>query len=49
MKTEDEGTVDLGASQNVELLDLGDAMEETKQAHPLWLIPDSCCTMGNWF
>lgn len=36
-------------SMNLELIDLGDAAEETRQFHPAQVVIDSCCTWGNWF
>lgn len=33
----------------LEMIDLGDAVEETKQFHPAQVVIDSCCTWGNWF
>ena len=30
--------------EGVEVIDFGDAMEETKQPHPIQVAMDSCCT-----
>lgn len=32
----------------LEMIDMGDAMLETKQPHIMMMIPDSCCTWGYW-
>lgn len=39
-KTEEKG----GEVQGIEMIDLGDAVEETRQWGSLWEVPDTCCS-----
>jgi hypothetical protein len=34
--------------QGIEMIDLGNAMVETKQPHPFQQVPDSCCSWTIW-
>jgi len=40
-KNEDRRNDDV---QGIEMIDLGDAVEETRQWGPLWQAPDTCCS-----